>query len=435
MVPCVSNCAPYNAPTRAAYEMRTQVAIVGGGPGGSATAIQLAKHGITSTIIEKETFPRFHIGESLTEQSGSCLRDLGFDEEQLCRRFPVKHGVNIYGPSGRNPFRVPVMKRDAQGDLQSTFTWQVRRSEFDDMLLGRACDLGAVLVRGRAGAIRLGADGRVKGLSIHHESGEIIDLDCDVLVDASGQHTFLANAGITGPKTPGKYCRQIAIFSHFRNAVRDPGDDWGNTLIYFSRKYHWAWFIPLDQGVTSIGFVIPSEYYRSRAETIDEFLTRELREFNKDLASRIPDVEVAEEVRTISNYSYQVERFTGNGWLCVGDAHRFIDPLFSFGVSIALSEARQAAQSIATFLKGGIEASDRPFQDFEAISESAVGKCQAIVDGFWESTFAFGMIISRYRDDIIDLLAGHVWDQREHQALIALAQSSPATLSASRGCT
>jgi flavin-dependent dehydrogenase len=411
--------------------MRTQVAIIGGGPGGSACANHLSTRGISSVIVEKESFPRFHIGESLTEQSGFCLRELGFDEGLLCKKFPVKRAVSIYGPAARNPFFVPVMRRDSEGNLQSTYTWQVRRSDFDRLLLERAQQRGAELVYGRALAPLFSHDGAVHGVSISADSGERFDLECDVLVDASGQGTFLANAGITGPKLPGKYSQQVAIFSHFTDANRDAGAQWGNTLIYFQKKYHWAWFIPLDERVTSIGFVVPSEYFRSRNETTREFLLRELREFNQDLAQRSSDAQFADEVRAASNYSYEVKNFAGKGWLCIGDAHRFIDPLFSFGVSNALTEARYAACAIDVFFKGEYAEAECPFREFEAISDRAVGMCQVVVDAFWENTLSWGMLMSRYREDMIDLLQGHVWDGRSYESIAHLLK----TPAASARCT
>lgn len=402
--------------------MKATVAIIGAGPAGSACAIHLARLGIQSTLIESESFPRFHIGESLTEQSGSCLRELGFDEKQLCDIYPTKYGVHIYGPSGRNPFWVPVMRRDADGVLQDTFTWQVLRSKFDQMLLERAVKSGVSVVKGRARNVVVSPDNTVSGLTVTTQEGEL-DLSCDVLVDASGQSTFLARKKLTGKKLDGRYSQQVAVYAHFKNVQRDPGLAAGNTLIYFQKKYYWAWFIPIDDEITSIGFVLPMEYFRARKESASEFLMRELKEFNRDLSSRTGGAFIEDEVRTTSNYSYEVEQFTGKNWLCVGDAHQFIDPLFSMGVGIGLSEGRNAARAVHAHLSGTCADRERPFQEFERQSRKAVGACQTILDGFWEHTLSFGLLLSRYRDDIIDMLAGHVWDGREYAALGLMEQT------------
>ena len=113
--------------------MKTQVAIVGSGPGGASNALFLARKGIHSVLVEQEQFPRYHIGESMTGECGNCLRMLGFEDEMEQKKFPIKWGVSVYGPADSNAFWVPVMARDEDG-LQEAFTWQVRRSDFDDML-------------------------------------------------------------------------------------------------------------------------------------------------------------------------------------------------------------------------------------------------------------------------------------------------------------
>lgn len=403
--------------------MKTQVAIVGGGPGGSACAIHLAMRGISSMIIEKESFPRFHIGESLTEQSGERLREMGLASKMAAAGHPIKYGVRIYGPAGRTNFWIPVMRREPEKGLQDSFTWQVRRSSFDRMLLDHAEQAGAAMLRGRATAPLLGKDGAVRGVSVQDAAGRAFDVDCDVLVDASGQPTFLANAGLTGPKEHGRYHRQIAIYSHFTGAVRDAGDQWGNTLIFFQRKHYWAWFIPLDEAVTSIGFVVPSEYFRASGESTHDFLVRELRQFNKELARRVEKVAIVEDVHATSNYSYHIRQFSGNGWLCVGDAHRFIDPLFSFGVSCAMTDGQQAAAAIRAYFDGERVDPERPFLDYEQRSERGIDMCQTTLDGFWETTWNFGMLLSRYTEDFIDLLAGRVWHCEEYAAIAELRAS------------
>lgn len=399
--------------------MKADVAIVGGGPGGSACAIHLAKLGRSALIVEREAFPRFHIGESLTEQSGSQLREMGFEGEMMARRHPVKYGVAIYGPSGYVPFWIPIMKRDPVLGLQDSFAWQVRRSEFDGMLLDRARDSGARVVSGRATKPLFDDSGAIRGLAVQTDAGDV-DVECGALIDASGQNTFFANIGLIGPKERGRYAHQVAIFSHFTGVVRDPGEKAGNTLVFFQQRHFWAWFIPLDDRVTSIGFVIPVEYFKSRQESTHEFLVRELREFNKELARRTTNVEIVEEVRAISNYSYHVRNFSGKGWLCVGDAHRFIDPLFSFGVGNALSEAKSAASRIDAYLNGTMSGLDRPFLPFEQWSEQGTDACQTVLDGFWENTLAWGLLLTRHKEDIIDLLAGRVWEGRDYAALMSM---------------
>lgn len=171
-------------------------------------------------------------------------------------------------------------------------------------------------------------------------------VEAAVVLDCSGQATFLANAGVTGPKYLGNYDKQIAIFSQVKGTVRDSGssrlEDKDNTLIFYQKKFHWAWFIPLDEDVVSVGVVSPSAYFQAMGESPQEFLVRELRELNDELTRRLPSIDLVEDVHVIPNYSYQVKGFCGKGYICIGDAHRFIDPIFSFADS---GHARGAAGS------------------------------------------------------------------------------------------
>ncbi|MGH3190643.1 MAG: NAD(P)/FAD-dependent oxidoreductase [Streptosporangiaceae bacterium] len=399
--------------------MKATVAIIGAGPGGCACAARLASSGIQTVIIEKERFPRFHIGESLTGESGSLLRELGLESLLLDQGYPVKYGVRIYGPSGRENFWFPVKKRDPadpSAGLVDTFSWQVRRSSFDALLLNHALGAGATLIRGRAIAARHDS-GRVRSVRVRPERGKIIDIEPDVLVDASGQQTFLANAGVTGPKQRDSYDRQVAVYAHFRGSVPDEGDQWGNTLLFLARATHWSWLIPLERDVVSIGIVVPGEYYQLHGEPKRDFLLRELREFNPELARRTTCAVPVTDICASSNYSYQVSNFTGENWACIGDAHRFVDPLFSFGVNIALAEAHYVADVIRALVRGGNGAALRTFTDFEKWSENGVDICQTLIDSFSFAAMAFGFSMHRHADDFIDLLAGRVWDNPRYAAL------------------
>src|SRR5262245_8572533 len=322
--PAAARCA---APQRGG--MKTPVAIVGGGPGGSALAMFLAQEGIRSTIIEADSFPRYHIGESMTGECGGVVRALGIEDDMNRQGHPRKWAVHVFG-SGR--WSVPVMQRTADNKLQKTFTWQVRRSEFDRMLLDKALGAGAELVEGRALTPVLGADGAVHGVQVELAPGKVRELECEVLVDVSGQSRWLCNsgAGLTSKFELGHYDKQVAVFSQVRHAIRNEGDCPNATLIFYKPLVHWAWLIPIDDEVTSVGVVSPGTYFTSRRESKRDFLLRELQELHPELKRRLPDLKLVEDVRAIQNYSYQVRDFTGKGWLCLGDAHRFIDPIFSF---------------------------------------------------------------------------------------------------------
>ncbi len=398
---------------------KTEVVIIGGGPGGAASAIHLAKHGIKSIIIEKETFPRFHIGESMTGECGQSVLDLGLEAEMAGIPKTTKHGVNVYGQGGKGTFWLPVMKRDEEGKLVKNSTWQVKRGDFDRIVLNKAQKEGAELIRGKVTKALQEADGTVYGVEVKLEDGDLETIEADIVVDASGMTTFLSTTGVAGKKERGKYDRQIAIYSHVKGAKRDEQD---NTLIFYEQKNHWAWFIPIDEDTVSIGVVTPSDYYRESNEEMRDFYLREMHKINPALSARVPDVTLVEEVRATSNYSYHIREFTGKGFLCVGDAHRFIDPIFSFGLHFALKEGKLAADAIAAYLHDGVGRDlDNPFQAYQEYCELGMDTIQEVLDCFWASPISFAFFAhTRYNEDFIDIFAGRIYQEEPSPGLQAV---------------
>lgn len=405
--------------------MKTDVAIIGGGPAGAASAMYLARHGIRSVIVERETFPRYHVGESMAGECGQLVRDLGFAERMRESAHPVKLGVKVFGTGGTNSWWVPVMGRDKDWNLFDQFTWQVRRSVFDKMMLDEAVARGAVLVDGRAIRPLLSDEG-VRGIQVRMPAGQMLEIESEMLLDCSGQATFLANlGGVTGPKYVGSYDKQIAIFSQVTGAIR--GDDStrdnakNNTLIFYKSKYHWAWFIPLDDDVVSVGVVIPGGYFLDKRESKHDFLVRELHELNSELKRRLPEIKLVEDVHVIPNYSYQVKRFCGKGFICIGDAHRFIDPIFSFGLFAGLKEASLAAPAVKSYLGGEGRDHANPFADYQICCEKGMDVFEDIIDSFWEHPLAFTFAVHRrYTDSLIDVFAGRVHERQPSAGTTAL---------------
>ncbi|MEK7727957.1 MAG: tryptophan 7-halogenase [candidate division KSB1 bacterium] len=385
------------------------VVIVGAGPGGAGSALFLLQQGLKPVIIEKESFPRYHIGESLTGECGVCLRKLGLEDQLLKQNNPIKYGVTVYGTGGKNSFWVPVAERTPEDEIKLQWTWQVRRSEFDKLLLDLAIAKGAEYRQCEAVA-PLQEDRGVTGLRVRTPNGAVEDLHAEVVLDASGQGTFLANRGVTSPKERGPYDKQLAIFSQVKNTMRDPGKAAGNTLIFYQKKHHWAWFIPLDDEVVSIGAVVPGEYFKSKKLSKEDFLRQEMLTLNPEMTKRVPDLNFLEETRSISNYSYEVKNFTGKGFLCVGDSHRFIDPIFSFGLYFAMKEAEMATATIAEYLAGKNRDAANPFAAYERIANQGQDVVQDLVDCFWDFPLAFLMFAhQRYTKDIIDCFAGRIY--------------------------
>ena len=336
------------------------------------------------------------------------------------RRHPVKYGVTVYGPRGTNAFWVPVKGWRPESGLFDTHTWSVRRSDFDHMLFTAAAARGVEVMQAEA-VMPLPNGDSVCGVRVRTNGGTVEDITSEVLVDASGQGTFLCNAGVTGEKLRGSYDRQAAIFSQVVGGIRDPGAAGGNTLIFYRQKHHWAWFIPLDDQVTSVGVVVPADYYRSKNESKHQFLLRELHQLNPELTRRLPQIEFVEDVRGISNYSYRISNFTGKGFLCVGDSHRFIDPVFSFGVFFAMKEAEYAASAIESFFADSKRDQPNPFAGYERLCDRGQDNVQELIDAFWQHPYAFKLLAHhRYPEDIIHMFAGRVYEESPLPGLLAM---------------
>jgi flavin-dependent dehydrogenase len=290
------------------------------------------------------------------------------------------------------------------------------------MMLNEAIHRGAEFLFGQAIRAHQSADGTVTGLTVRMPGGKEQRIDCEVLLDCSGQASWLANhGGITGPKYLGSYDKQIAIFSQVAGAERDPGGtremDGDNTLIY-QRKYHWSWFIPLDHEVTSIGVVVPSAYFLEKKEDKKDFLLREMRELHTDLAQRVQHATMTEDVHVIPNYSYQVRNFCGKGFVCIGDAHRFVDPIFSFGLTMSLLEAQKVAPVVKQYLEGKNRDAENPFADYEMFCEMGIDILEDMIDCFWEYPLAFAMFVYlRHKEAMLDMFAGRVYEDQPTNAI------------------
>jgi hypothetical protein len=236
-----------------------------------------------------------------------------------------------------------------------------------------------------------------------------------VVLDCSGQASFLATHGVTGPKYLGAYDKQIAIFSQVTDYVRDNGETRdlqpNNTHIFYKSKYNWAWAIPIDDQVVSVGIVTPAQYFLDKKETKPDYLRRELRELNPELSRRCPNLNLVEDAHVIPNYSFQVRKFAGPGYICLGDAHRFIDPIFSFGLYVTMKEAYYASFVVKDYLNGQGRDSNNPFHDYMVFVEKGGDVLEDVLDTFWENPLAFSLFVhSRYRLSMVDVFAGRIYD-------------------------
>jgi FADH2-dependent halogenase len=384
------------------------VVIIGCSPGGTTLAAYLARAGLSVLTLEKEPFPRYHVGESLTGMAATVLQDFALEAEMERYQFPLKGGVKVIGRDAKNEFFVPVLVP----------TWQVRRNEFDQLLLDNALQHGVTHRYGTVHDLLWDGD-RVAGVRyLCHDTATTTmrQVTCRIVADASGRAAVLSRLGVAGPLVYGdEFRRQTAIFTQLRQARRDPGAMGNNTFLFYAAVHHWAWFIPLSSDVTSVGIVLPGHKVREcggAAAALQWGLTQ----LNPDLSWRVQGCEHVEQIRAIANYSYTVEPFVGNGWLCVGDAHRFTDPIFSFGVSFAMLEARAASQAILQALENG--ECRTPFAAYAAHCNRGQNAAADVIRYFWQFPVFFGyQSRGELRKDLIQLLAGDLYQADEMRAL------------------
>jgi flavin-dependent dehydrogenase len=403
--------------------MQTDALIIGGGPAGTGMALRLLDRGVTPVIVEREQFPRFHIGESMTGECGKLIRELGFEDDMIEQKHPIKRGVVVSGSRGQADWWLPTMKRNSDLSLNYVTTWQVRRSNFDQMLLEAATKRGAELIDARA-TTPIVVDGTLTGVECDLPDGETLRMGARLTFDCTGQASFLANRKVTGPKYMGSYDKQIAIFSHVKGFVRDADTDdprfcQGNTHIFYTKKYHWGWAIPIDDEVTSIGIVVPAAYFRDKKESKHDFYVRELRELNPGLADRCSDTELVEDVHVIPNYSFQVAGFAGKGYVCIGDSHRFVDPIFSFGLYVALMESQRVLDPAIAYLDGKTGTNgENPFRDYIIDAEKGIDVLEDMIDTFWENPLAFAfMVHDKFREPMLDVFAGRIYEGQPTRGL------------------
>jgi len=183
----------------------------------------------------------------------------------------------------------------------------------------------------------------------------------------------------------------------------------GNTLIFYKERDHWAWTIPIAPNLVSIGVVAPSSHFKQQGRDKIEYLRKEMTTLNPDLTRRITETSFLEEVRTTTSYSYSTTDYAGDGFICVGDSHVFTDPIFSFGVFLAMREAEFAAEAIAKRL-GGVRSDKDPFEEYIEATTEGQDAIRDVIDTFWEYPLVFTRMASGpHQDDITDLFAGRVY--------------------------
>ena len=328
-----------NAP---AAESRSDVLVIGGGPGGATAAGLLAEKGHRVVLLEKARHPRFHIGESLLPANLPIMERLGV-ADQVRAIGMEKWGAEFvsHWDGRRQEF---LFARSWNKSLPMAY--QVRRSEFDEILIRRAAKLGARVIEGCRvrDAQFIGPAHALRCVKVHaeHEDGRRESWAADYVIDASGRDAVLGQ--LLKAKRRDKKHGSAALYAHFAGALRDDGKRAGNVTIYWF-DHGWFWFIPLADGATSVGAVVWPYYMKSRRTPVREFLLATIA-MCPPLAARLSGATLVSDVEATGNYSYACNHSHGSNYLLVGDAYSFIDPVFSSGVMLAMTGGLAAADAI-----------------------------------------------------------------------------------------
>ena len=340
----------------AAPENRCDVLVIGGGPGGSTISAFLSRKGWKVALLEKEHHPRFHIGESLLPLNLPLLERLGV-LDQVDRIGLVKPGAEF----NYEGYQQPAVYYFANAMNKSyPMAYEVRRSEFDNLLLRNSAAKGTDV---REGVKVTEVEFRKGSPSIVHavdEQGNAQRWEARFVVDASGRDTFLANR--FGIKSRNPVHNSSAVFGHFEGAVRRPGRDEGNISVYWF-DHGWYWMIPLRDGAMSVGAVCWPYYMKSRKVSVDQFLLDTIA-LCPLMAERFKHAKLMGPALATGNFSYRATRMTGDGYLMIGDAYAFIDPVFSSGVFLAMNSGELGAEVVDEALRTG-DVSARSLRRYE----------------------------------------------------------------------
>lgn len=383
------------------------VIVIGGGPAGSTVSTLLAKAGRKVVLFERERFPRFHIGESLIPETYHVLKRLDMLPKMRASPFVKKYSVQFVNQHGKlsEPFYFLDHKPH-----ESSQTWQVMRSDFDQKMLDNAREHGVSVHEGIRVLDVLFEGEKCVGVRIQEDHGAAREVRAQVVVDASGQSSMIQNKFKLREWDP--VLRKAALWTYFEGAYRDTGRDEGATLVLQVKgKAGWFWYIPLHNDVMSVGVVAGHEYlFTERPDKDHETIFNEEVERCPGLHSRLAKARRVAPFRALKEYSYKSRQAAGHGWVLAGDAFGFLDPLYSSGVLLALKSGSLVADAVDDALKSG-DVSAANLSRWEPDFSRGMGRMRRLVCEFYDG-FSFGRFVKKHphlKGYITDLLIGDLF--------------------------
>ena len=393
--------------------------VVGGGPAGATCATILAQHNRRVLVLEKSRFPRHHIGESLMPHTYGMFERLGMLKKLEATNFPRKQSVQFVNATGADsqPFYFPRWRNHP-----SSTTWQVPRDEFDKMMLDNAREHGAEVIEG-VKVSRVLFDGeRAVGVKATVD-GESKEFHASVIVDATGESAILSRQ--LGIRSGDAKLKNGAIYGYFKGALRDEGENAGATIIiHMPDREGWFWYIPLPDDIASIGVVAPPAYlFTGRGDDPHATMLEEIAR-TPGIARRLEPATQIGKTYVTSDFSQMSAQIAGDGWVLIGDAFGFLDPVYSSGVMLALKSGEFAADAIHAGLTDG-DVSGARLGSFADEFIAGMRSLKNLVYAFYDREFSFGEFAKahpQYKDHLIRLLIGDVFNDEVAEIFDALGK-------------
>jgi flavin-dependent dehydrogenase len=384
------------------------VVVIGGGPAGSTVSTLIAREGYRVELFERERFPRFHIGESLIPETYWVLKRLNLLEKMQKSHFVKKYSVQFVNASGK--LSAPFYFWDNKPH-ECSQTWQVVRSEFDQMMLNHARENGVEVYEGARVIDVLFDNDRALGVKVKTDDETVREVRAKVIVDASGQNGLLMNR--LNLRIWDPVLNKGAIWTYWEGAYRDSGRDEGATMVLQTvNKKGWFWYIPLHNNIVSVGIVSPYDYlFKGRkdyAQTYEEEI-----ELCPAVKQRVSSGKRVTGYFATKDYSYRSKQVAGNGWVLIGDAVGFLDPLYSSGVLLALKSGELAADAIVDGLQKG-DTSAAQIGNWGDMFYQGVDRMRRLVCEYYNG-MSFGNFVRNFphlRGTITDILIGDLFTDK-----------------------
>ncbi len=388
-------------------ETHTDVVVIGGGPSGSTCSTLLAQHGHKVELFEREHFPRFHIGESLIPYTYHIIERLGLLDHMKGSGFTKKYSVQFITEHGKmsEPFYF-----DQHDEHERSQTWQVRRSEFDHLMLTNARKHGVHVHEGARVLEVLFEGDKAVGVRVKPEGEPEKIVRAKVVVDASGQSSLILDR--LNLREWDQQLKKAAVWTYWKGAYRDDGKNGGATLVMSTTgRKGWFWYIPLHDDILSVGVVADHDYLfnADRPKDLEKLYFEEVSRC-PGLQPRLENATRCDVFRAQKEYSYRATKAAGNGWCLVGDAFGFLDPLYSSGVLLALKGGSMAADAIDAAIKAN-DTSETKLRSWEKEFTTGMDRMRRLVCAFYDG-LNFGKLVRRNPDKkglITDVLIGNLF--------------------------